>query len=367
MSDENPFELKLGKGIISIVSDHDDYFRNETLAKLLNDLLTNDPKTFESNRKILDNFYFVFTGGTFQRIFNGAHSRSSLPLLKDSTKAWLKERTIQLPRFSLGGVSVLTFLLLKTKSKTIWSFQSPDSPHHLVAQNSILRLASNVNGVKRLVNTRTVEDWICNEHYKEDLPSESSDLLNNLKLVSGKSISVLPALDSIGKIEPPENYKPNETILLILVRHDFSEDLGDFLNDNEKKIFENFDKVLITRTVPLERIFESKPFYAKRKNQIIFCKPMGVGGLIEASMQILYKECDTVIFYDDLGEYEEKPEIPSNDVASGEIDDPFLDMFVTLQMISFNYQVILAACKINQDVLVKRTKNEADKWVLKLP
>lgn len=91
-------------------------------------------------RDKLENFYFVFTGGTFSRIFHSTDYKSGFPLLHDSTKKWLKEHTIQLPSFERGGVALLTYLLIEDKCKTIWSFQSPDSPHHLVSQNSILRL-----------------------------------------------------------------------------------------------------------------------------------------------------------------------------------------------------------------------------------
>ena len=136
----------------------------------------------------------------------------------------------------------------------------------------------------------------------------------------------------------------------------------DFLEDNIETILIKYPKLLITETFTLEDKFKKrKKFYKKYKNDINFCKPIGIGGLISVTVQILYGECDAVVFFDDLDGGIGKI---SNNPNSNE--DPLLDNLVKLQLITYNYQVVLSACKINQNVLVKRTKQETIDWMDKL-
>ena len=71
--------------LIAIVTDHTDKRRNEILAQLLNKLHEN-----LEYRKILSEYWFVFTGGTYSRIFEGIEGTPSL--LKDSVKDFFLER-----------------------------------------------------------------------------------------------------------------------------------------------------------------------------------------------------------------------------------------------------------------------------------
>ena len=340
------------KALIAIISDHDDYYRNIELANLFNTLYSS-PKT----REFLKQFWFVFSGGTFERIFSGKQKRSGKPLLNDKTKKWLKELTIQLPPFELGGVIIMSYLVTTEKCKILWTFQTPNSAHHLVSQNNSLRQMCDFYGVRRLMNRGSIIEWL-NYQAKSDHDDNilENDEICAIKLkTDSNSIEAIDAIDSKFKIEPkiPYGYDTSQNAVAFIVRDIHRAEFNKFLRKN-KDTLSKFDRILITTT--------KGKFYDKFKNTKVFpCKPVGQGGLVDIAMEILFGRCNDVVFYDSPIDDTKKRKTKAK---ADEFNRPFGT--VLSEIIAYNYQLIISACKINQNVRVKTNMKQAEEWIAKL-
>ena len=302
--------------IIAVVTDHTDKRGNEILTQLFNKLYTN-----EKYRNILGKFWFVFTGGTFNRIFEGVDGKPSK--LEDNVKTFLLDRTIRLPSFEDGGVTILSYFMVEKYCNVIWSFQTPNSPHHLVAQNNILRRNCDISKTNRLVNTGSIMYWL-DSHALIDAEKCHGVLpLVNLPLKSGHIIKIKNNVrfGSIQEIDVRELNKPcdeREQFLAIIVRSGNVSKLNSFFREFAP-FLSTFKKILVTES-PLLDIDDK--LYDKK---IITCDPVGKGGLTQISMEVLFGRCDDIIIFDDNT-------IPDRDAYSN--------------------QVLLNACKRDQNVRV---------------
>ena len=313
--------------IIAVVTDHTDKRGNDILVQLLNKLFE-IPKYY----KILKEYRFVFTGGTYSRIFEGIEGKPSK--LKDEVKDFLLERTLKLPSFEDGGVTILSYLMVEKFCDVMWSFQTPNSPHHLVAQNNILRRNCDISGTKRLINTASIMYWLDNDAVT-DTQMKSNELpLIRLLLKSSHAIKIKqPRFGPRQEIDIRELNKPcndREQFLAIIVRKPYVTELNRFLRTHFP-FLSTFKKILITNTVGL--ITDEKQWGDK----IIVCDPVGKGGLVQVSMEVLFGRCDDLIIFDDEA-------IPDRDAYSN--------------------QVVLNACKRDQNVRVITNKNWAEKWAV---
>jgi hypothetical protein len=339
--------------LIAVVSDHTDYFRNGILADLFNILCADNSKY----RAILENYNFIFTGGTFERLFYGRHMKGGGPFLLDETKKFLRNRTIQLPTFERGGVIILTYLLLRNYCKIMWSFQTPDSPHHLISQNGTLRLISDLYRVRRLVNTASIIDWI-NFQAKRNL-GESNCEYDILKLRSQNEIKLIDAIDSEKQIEIKRSKVENSLkILGIIVRKKHADRLVSFLKRNREK-FSCFDKILITDIDISKNDRDALP-------SLYQLNSVDKGGLVEMAVEILFGFVSHLIIFDQPYDDDEtnqnlnnsESDSPSNlDNVNNKTQVEFDDI------ISYKYQIILSACKINQDIHVKMNIHQANEWL----
>ena len=309
------------QALIAIVSDHTDDIRNVALADVFNNLC--EDSTY---KEILKKFGFIFTGGTFRRIFHGER-KDGTPYLTDSAKLFLSQRTIHLPSFEHGGVAILSYMIVEKKCRIMWSFQTPDSPHHLVSQNHVLRQMCDVYGVRRLINRASILEWL-EYQYKLDYKKYKKTVpLEYLELKNGDHIRFRPAVDSKQKIVISEVNNTEKT-LCIIVRDGLAKSLQKFLRIN-KKIFADYDKIIISKTT------------LDLKNEhphIETCNEIGKGGLIDMAMIILFGRCDDIFFYD-----QREPN-------------------QTSELLAYSYQLVLSACKVNQEVKVKMNIEQVEEW-----
>lgn len=339
--------------LIAVVTDHTDYFRNVSLADLFNKLVKN-----EEYRTVLEKFNFVFTGGTFNRLFFGEHMRSGKPFLEDDTKRFLKSRTIQLPRFEHGGVLILSHMLLTNRCKIMWSFQTPDSPHHLIAQNYALRWVSDIKNVKRLINSASVEYWF--NYEAEDFIKKIHKSYDKIQLKSENKFEIVKAVDTDYKIEiekskVTQNYGK---ILAIVVRHDQAENLAIFLNKN-KIFFSTFTKILITQPINCD-VFDQITFPPAK---VIPLSSVEEGGLVEIAIEVIFGWVTHVIIYDEpTGDNYDNPPLETDPVPPTNGNNTSItkqDYGVN----AFDYQIVTSACKISQNVEVKMNIAQTNDWI----
>ncbi len=308
--------------LIAVVTDYSDNRRNEILSKLLNKLMEN-----YGFKKILEKYWLIFTGGTFSRIFEGLEGKDSL--LTDEAKDFYLDRTVRLPNFDDGGVTILSYLIKQNYCTVMWSFQTPNSPHHLVAQNNYLRRMCDLSQTKRLVNTGSVIYWLENNAMGDYRNCEGKLPLISIDLKSGTHIMVKQPnhgpRQEINARDLNKTCDQRERFLAIIVRKNMVADLNKFLH-TYSKLMSSFNRILITNSTDLKTDF---------LQNVTLCETVSAGGLIEISMEVLFGKCDDLILFDPL-------DIPDRDAYAN--------------------QIILNACKRDQNIRVITNKDWAEEW-----
>ena len=319
--------------IIGVYTSHDSPEMNESLVSVLNELFTSPHYS-----KVLKNFWFVFTRGTYERILSG-HFPDSPKLHPDVIKKLNKVTTLLPPRQD-GGMTIMTYLVILDKCKTIWAFLTPYTPHPLLPQNRTLLQMCEQHDVQKLSNKRSVFHWIKNSErtFKHD---STIVPFNKIQLKSGQHITTTQysdhdkhcteviSVDAKDHIETEKKYK----YLALVSDGDNKQQLHNFTKRNKKILNSNYHKILTNRTSI--QIINDKDFFNKK---VIECKRSEDGGYVEIAMEILFGTCKEVIFL-------ENPEISNNS----------------------DNQILLGACYAKDDVLLFTKEKWAEDFVNSLP
>jgi methylglyoxal synthase len=138
---------------IGVLATHEDSRRHEELVDLLNSLTANET--------LLQNFSFVFTGGTFDRVLRGRDRKFGKPVDPETSSFLQREcGLIRLPAHEDGGVVVLADLVVRRKIGIVWSFLTPVSSHWLQPENIALIRLCDYWHANRLLNSHSVRDWL---------------------------------------------------------------------------------------------------------------------------------------------------------------------------------------------------------------
>ena len=312
------------KTLIAILSSHDDDDKNQKLIDLLNEIC-ND----ENYKKILDDYWFVFTGGTFERIMTGYGNVKPISI---STKNFLRTRTILLPKYQEGGVTILSYLIISKKIKIIWPFFAGLTPHVLVPSNrSLLRLCEIYN-VKQLINTGSVKEWLKFEAELDTTELSVDVPLNEIILKSGFKIKTIKTNNCIEEIttDVELEYANKIPTLALIYDADKESETVLFLKTHEDTIKNYFEKILTIQTnSPINKI-------DTLNEKIIQCRNGHQGGYIEIATEILFDKCDVAIFF--LNPLHQHPE-------------------------SDYIQVVLSTGMINEKIRVLTSMKQASDWL----
>ena len=327
---------------VAALASHDCQSSNEDLWQSLTSILE-DPD-------LTDRYRFVFTGGTFDRLFvhpYGAdrevedsitHSPGSdrlevqLPKLSDAAIESLAESgVVRLPNRKEGGVTLLAHLVAQRKISIVWPFLSPLTLHWLSPQNlALLRLCDHWR-VKKLMNTGSVSDWLQHEAKDDALRSrlavQSSERLDRripcidrclLRQSTGNAailpdtrlpVSSMPFPPLPGaaywrvedRIEPsqhphvlPPDQSPQRLFIALIAHDHMKERMIDFVVDYEQDLA-TYRSILTTGTTGrLAR--EAAPSLA---DKICAFHSGPKGGDVEIATHILMGQCDVVVFFVD--------------------------------------------------------------------
>jgi methylglyoxal synthase len=272
---------------------------------------------------MLKEFRFVFTGGTYNRLFEGelvtgtkqkdAHTYK----LPDQVKKFLYKEcgVVRLPPNKEGGVTILANLVTRRLVSLLWLFFSPLTAHLLFPENLALLRLADLYRVKKLMNTGSVNEWLEGE-------AERDTYLNRRELNSldfefpGTTIKAVAVPDpkvrrglhifgppkeeekGIDVIRAKENGTLDEDLksaVLALISHDAMKDrMLDFAMDHEQEL-KKFGQIITTGTTG-SLIREALPDL----EGIIHRYHSGPkGGDVEIATQVLFKACDVVIFFVD--------------------------------------------------------------------
>jgi len=305
------------KTVIGVLSSHDDPDVNKDLAKVLE-------WSYNHDATKLDQFHFLFTGGTFNRIIRGQGTNAygiPNPLARD----FVRQRATQLPGYTKGGVTILTNFVVQRQCSVVWMFLSPRTVHWLNPENLALKRLCDTLKARRFLNAGSVKAWFRHEvgtnyrlnrqaiplelrfgsHHDDNLPCQAGIPPQQASQRQGQDYWQLPdppldlALGAWEDVTFEElahaggNVFAERTIALIA--HDRMKDrMVDFAVEYEHEL-SKFNRVLATGTTG-EVV---KKAANELRNKVCACRSGPLGGDIEIATEVLYGHCDVVVFFID--------------------------------------------------------------------
>jgi methylglyoxal synthase len=311
--------LNGAKTLVGVLASHDSPEKNKALANVLDDACSSDLL-----RSALCHFRFIFTGGTYRRLFHGEPTtdQGRQPVthkLAESTKRFLHHDcgVFRLPSTRQGGVTMLGTLVTQRKVSILWPFFSPLTTHLLYPENlALLRLADQWR-VKKLMNSGSVKEWLhCEAERDKCLNIQESrfeiKMPSDVVLVA-ETHALDPNWDPVQhdrsslrrRMEESLEQLPCEAVELppqklaqatvALISHDeMKSRMVDFVIDYEHEL-ERFGSILATGTTG-RLIKEAAPSLSD-KVHLYHSGPKG--GDIEIATEILFGGCHVVIFFVD--------------------------------------------------------------------
>jgi hypothetical protein len=113
-----------------VLASHDSGEKNNELARLFEEL-------YDKDRNRLNEFHFVFTGGTFDRIVLGKSADKQIEPMRSDVAKFIRERATCLPQRVSGGVTLLANFIVQRQISIVWTFFSPITVHWLSSPENL--------------------------------------------------------------------------------------------------------------------------------------------------------------------------------------------------------------------------------------
>jgi methylglyoxal synthase len=289
------------KALIGALVGKDDSRRHDEIVRLLDDLVAND------RDGLLANFAFVFTGGTYKRVFglDDPPKDATVRAIKPDTRDYLidKSGVIRLPHHSDAGVVFLTYLVVQRRISIVWPFLTPVTPHWLQTENVALMRLCDYWHVNRLLNAHSVREWFPEEAVYDTRRHTQKWPPEELQVPSidprHGTFHFVPR-EGVYEIDIPKpNDRPRrvgaERRLALIAHDDMKDRMAEFALDYDRELDEGFAKILTTSTTG-NRVKEVAP----RLSQKIHTYHSGPkGGDIQIAAEIILGLVDVVIFFVD--------------------------------------------------------------------
>lgn len=299
------------KTLIGVLASHDSVTKNRALKTVFDSAVAT-----KEGRKALSEFRFIFTGGTYGRLFENwpaaGESRkeptTKLELEEDTKKFLLKCGIVRLPPSEKGGVTILSSLISQRMVSLLWTFFSPLTTHMLFPDNlALLRLADQWR-VKKLMNSGSVTEWLqCEWERDARLNPQSIDVKMELPgsgvMISTKNDNGVRSLKWDGlrfpdfgraKKEKKLDDVLRETVLALISHDEMKSRMMDFVIDHEQEL-RKFGQILATGTTG--KLAEEAAPTLVGKIHKYHSGPKG--GDVEIATEILFGGCHVVIFFVD--------------------------------------------------------------------
>jgi len=293
------------KTIIGVLASHDDMPINEDLASFF--LTVYEKRVEMIYENLIDNFHFVFTGGTYDRIFGNGYSS---PLLADAVRRFFTTPPncciTRIAPAREGGIIFLSYLVTQRMCSIVWPFFAPNEAHWLRPENlAFLRLCDQWRA-KKLMNRGSLLSWLFQESnfdanrnrrpigvlsaYVDSKPPIETGDANVTRVIENNVLNRFTNLDFSQK-----------TIALI-AHNEMKSRMIEFATDHEMEL-RKFKKIIATGTTG-KQVAEAISLGTIRRargtsgtNDVILCNSGPKGGDIEIAHDILKDKCDVVIFF----------------------------------------------------------------------
>jgi methylglyoxal synthase len=303
------------KTLIGVLASRDSKDKNKALKDVFH--RAHDDSSLKAR---LSDFRFVFTGGTYERLFKGQACKGQDPSdvkhkLRDDVADFLFGScgVIRLQAANKGGVTTLGSLVTQRKVSVLWPFFSSLTTHVLFPENlALLRLGDQWR-VKKLMNSGSVEEWLkCEADRDMHLNIQPWDFAVDFpsgaklqpQMSEGRREMVFREVND--KISRPQLDDPTcspeklsddvlQHMTIALISHDeMKTRMVDFVIDYEHELIK-FKNILATGTTG-KLVSEVAPSLASK-----VCRYHSgpKGGDIEIATEILFDGCDIVIFFVD--------------------------------------------------------------------
>lgn len=294
------------KTLIGVLASQDDRRANSRLITVFNRLYELETKR-EPNRINDFPFHFLFTGGTYDRLFFG-NEKLNLPALPDDVADWLKNAcgVTRLRNTTDGGVVILSYLICQRECSIIWPFLAPNAAHWQRNENLALTRLCDQWHAKRLMNVGSVMSWYYTEaELDANRNIQSCPPKLSLEIKAGDTISVPldnPTHERIWRSEEyhhvklVDNRKKFEAMTIALIAHnEMKNRMVEFAVDHEHEL-NQFGTILATGTTGREVCAATSRDITKK---MVRHHSGPKGGDIEIATAVLLDHCDIVIFFVD--------------------------------------------------------------------
>jgi methylglyoxal synthase len=274
------------KPLIGILASHDSKSCNEALVRVLDFLA-------EKHRHIIDNFQFVITRGTYNRVLMSDECKG----VKEVTRiALLESGVLRLPCRKHGGVVLFTDLVVKRKMKIVWPFLTPTTPHWLSSENlALLRLCDHCH-VNRLMNEHSVIEWALgplSQRQRNAEPWPPEFRVGGVKSEIDVKVDTTHRPDGSYAINwlALKEMQPLGPTLALIAHNEMKSRIEEFVLDYQDELLQ-FHRIVTTGTTGkiVQDIAPRLAHKVRRYNS----GPKG--GDIEIAVEMIFKRCDVAVF-----------------------------------------------------------------------
>lgn len=307
-----------GKTLIGILASHDSIKKNNELARLFEELYKQDEERKKQGKdKLLDKFHFVLTGGTFQRLLldkdteKRTDEEGNIEAVDKGLRDIIKHNATSLPDRKIGGITILSNLIVQKQCSILWSFFSPITVHWLGPENLALMRLCDIWNVKRLMNPQSVRAWFHDEaerdtdRNRQNIPLEIS--FGDIKPKRDKNKEQIQkqikgyyeiSLPMGAEREKSEKYWSTfgEQTIALIAHDEMKERIVNFAIQYENELGK-FGRILATGATA--QAIKNACRKLSKKEIVMPCLPGPHGGDIEIATAVLFNECHTVIFFID--------------------------------------------------------------------
>jgi methylglyoxal synthase len=289
------------------LASNDDVIANQRLMTVINQIYNLE---LNQDSERLDNFpfHFVFTGGTYDRLFYGDKKLNLAPL-NQIVVNWLLNSCglTRLKKTNEGGVIILSDLICQRKLSIVWPFFAPNANHWQRNENLALTRLCDQWHAKRLMNIGSVLAWYHTEfELDKNRNYQAVPLQLDIETIPDNIVHV--PLDTPSQIsnellcrqtipsplvEQPKRFE--EMTIALIAHDDMKPRMVEFAVDHEYELGQ-FCAILATGTTGREVAAATNRTIG---NKMIRYHSGPKGGDIEIATAILYGHCDVVIFFVD--------------------------------------------------------------------
>ena len=293
------------KTLIAVVSNNpnNSFVMDEALIKIFDRLY--DKSDADNFKDPLAEYCFVFEHSTFRRIIIGEDDEGKgYDTVSENTRNFLSKKTAYLRPYKELGNVLLCFLTGQKIISIIWHFVHPHSKYSSTPENNLLMRVTDIWNVKRLMNEKSVHNWIYEEamydanrnpqDFPISIPLRKHQKTGGTNIICGKNKSEFNFYEiRVDKPGDSGKKKIGEATLAIVVQDSMQKQFRDLVRLYERELSQ-FGQIVttnITGKILMDNVPSLEHVYRHHSGEN--------GGLADITMEILLKKCQAIFLFID--------------------------------------------------------------------